>query len=190
MMIYINGQYSELNTIMDNIQIIVFRSVLQRFGLVAPSSVQLSEQSLWGHGSSAVEQIVMQCNVLQSIAMQCNVWQCHSFQVQCCTAQFSSAMRHNFPVQCGTMWPDFLCHGCLRQFPSPRPQELTANQNVPKCAINMSKRTKKHKYLRYTQIYKLSSILNLPNLTSEYVLLLFFLHLTNSQTNKPTDNHV
>ena len=80
---------------MDNIQIIVFRSVLQRFGLVAPSSVQLSEQSLWGHGSSAVEQIVMQCNVLQSIAMQCNVWQCHSFQVQCCTAQFSSAMRHN-----------------------------------------------------------------------------------------------
>ena len=178
MMIYINGQYSELNTIMDNIQIIVFRSVLQRFGLVAPSSVQLSEQSLWGQVAVLWSKLL--CNAMYCKALQCNAMCGSAILFQC------NAALHNIPVQCGTMWPDFLCHGCLRQFPSPRPQELTANQNVPKCAINMSKRTKKHKYLRYTQIYKLSSILNLPNLPSEYVLLLFFLHLTNSQTN----NHV
>ena len=120
------------------------------------------------------------CNAMYCKALQCNAMCGSAILFKC------NAALHNFPVQCGTMWPDFLCHGCLRQFPSPRPQELTANQNVPKCAINMSKRTKKHKHLRYTQIYKLSSILNLPNLPSEYVLLLFFLHLTNSQTN----NHV
>ena len=136
-----------------------------------------------------VEQIVMQCNVWQRVAMcgsvwqcvamQCNMWQCHSFPVQCRTAQF--------PVQCRTMWPDFLCHGCLRQFPSLRHQELTKNQNVPKCAINMSKRTKKQKHLPKFSNW-VSSILNSPNPTPETFpyCCCFLLYLTNNN-NKQTD---
>ena len=134
---------------MDNIQIIVFRSVLQRFGLVAPSSVQLSEQSLWGHGSSAVEQIVMQCNVLQSIAMHCNVWQCHSFPVQCGTAQFSSAMRHNV-----TRLP-------LPRLPQavPQPQAPGAH-GEPECTKVC------HKYVKTYQEAQISTVY--PNLQIEF----------------------
>ena len=145
---------------------LVLRSVLQRFGLVAPPSVQLSEQSLWGHGSSAVEQIVMQCNVLQSIAMHCNVWQCHSFPVQCGTAQFSSAMRHCTIFQCNAAQFSSAMRHNVTRLPLPRVPQAVPQPQAPGAHGEPECTKVCHKYVKTYQEAQISTVY--PNLQIEF----------------------
>ena len=91
----------------------------------------------------------MQCNVLQSIAMHCNVWQCHSFPVQCCTAQYSSAMRHN-----------------VTRLPLPRVPQAVPQPQAPGAHGEPECTKVCHKYVKTYQEAQISTVY--PNLQIEF----------------------
>ena len=97
----------------------------------------------------------MYCKALQCIAMcdsailfQCNA-SLHNFLVQCCTAQFSSAMRHN-----------------VTRLPLPRVPQAVPQPQAPG-AHGEPERTKVcHKYVKTYQKAQISTVY--PNLQIEF----------------------